>query len=82
MLEDTETNLDQETVEKTRIEIEYYAHLPKHIKGRVVELKDLKPNNEAIKPAHVVSGAITVISGKLNMPDLKHSLKFIKRTSF
>ena len=45
-------------------------------------MKDIKSNLDMPKPAHVVNGAITVIGGKLNMPDLKYSKQFTKRTLF
>ncbi len=61
--------LDEETLESAYEQINYYANLPKHIKGIVGELKDLKPFKfEHNRPAHIVSGTITVLSGKLNIP--------------
>ncbi|GEM_PF-2916640 len=77
-----ETQLDLEAVESATNEISFYANIPKHIKGMVSEMKDIKSNADTQKPAHVVNGAITVISGKLNMPDLKYSKQFTRRTSF
>ena len=77
-----ETQLDMEAVESATNEINYYANLPKHIRGIVSEMKDIKSNTDMPKPAHVVNGAVTVIGGKLNMPDLKYSKQFTKRTSF
>ena len=77
-----ETQLDVEAVESATNEISFYANIPKHIRGIVSEMKDIKSNLDMPKPAHVVHGAITVIGGKLNMPDLKYSKQFTKRTSF
>ena len=77
-----ETQLDIETVESATNEISFYANIPKHIRGIVSEMKDIKSNLDMPKPAHVVNGAITVIGGKLNMPDLKYSKQFTKRTLF
>ena len=63
-----ETQLDIETVESATNEISFYANIPKHIRGIVSEMKDIKSNLDMPKPAHVVNGAITVIGGKaLNM---------------
>ena len=77
-----ETQLDIEALESATSEINYYANLPKHVKGKVLEMKDIKSNIDMPKPAHVVNGAITVIGGKLNMPDLKYPKQFTRRTSF
>ena len=80
-MDNTNTELDFEALESATSEINYYANLPKHIKGRVLEMKDIKSNVDMPQPAHVVNGAITVIGGKLNMQDLKYSKQFTKRTS-
>ena len=71
-----QAQLDQEAVDSANRQINYYSNLPKHIKGRVSELhypNTSKQNNDSTDgfgiPAHVVNGTITVISGKLNMPN-------------
>lgn len=76
--------LNKEAIESALKEIHYYSNLPKHIKGRVSELKDIKPNtlNENPMPAHVVAGAVTVIMGKLNIPTLTRSKSFLKKSVF
>lgn len=58
---------------KTLSQIHYYSNLPKHIKGRAIELVPKASNmaNDGISdPAHLVSGTITVVRGKLNIPNL------------
>lgn len=72
--------LDPETVESTFNQIHYYINMPKHIKGMVSDLKNNLNPTENIPPAHVVDGATTVISGKLNMPVLTHVPQFMVRT--
>ncbi len=76
-----ETQLDIEALESATSEIHYYSQLPKHIKGRVLEMRDIKSNSGTPQPAHVVDGAITVIGGKLNMPTLKYQRQFSNKTT-
>ena len=70
-METIETNLNIETVNSA---IKYYLYLPAHIKGTAAAL-----DNAALKesvddglgsPAHVVSGSITTIGGRINIPDI------------
>lgn len=74
--------IDEEAIESALKEIHYYINLPKHIKGRVTELKIIKPNdpNSTSVPAHVVNGTTTVIKGKINIPLLSHGMQFLRKT--
>ena len=80
-----EIQLDQEAINLAYMQINYYFNIPKFIKGRVCELNGLKPvvlvNDGILNPAYVVGGAITVVSGKLNMPVLDHSRQFLRNTT-
>lgn len=71
-----DTQLDQETIDSTDEQINFYSNIPKHIRGIAKELKLIEyktPVTEtdySFKPAHVVANMITVRSGKLNIPSL------------
>lgn len=61
--------LDQEALDRTYSQINYFSNIPKHIKNMIstfdtFEQEDLK----AVKPAHSLTARMTVIGGKLNMP--------------
>ena len=61
--------LDQEALDRTYSQINYFSNIPKHIKNMVsnfdkFEQEDLK----SAKPAHLLTARMTVIGGKLNMP--------------
>ena len=77
-----EPKLDEETVESAFKQIHYYINLPKHIKGRVTELNDVKPNSECEldPPAHLIEGTRTVVMGKMNIPAVNYKSQFLNKT--
>ena len=81
-MSDQEFKLDNEAVESAFKQIHYYTNLPKHIKGRVSELNDIKPNSECEvnSPAHVIEGTKTVVKGKMNIPAVNYTNQFLNKT--
>lgn len=69
-----EENLNYETVNSAMEKINYYLHLPAHIKGTVTALDNVNLNNyvnyASEIPAHVIDGSITAINGRINIPDI------------
>lgn len=69
---DEQFNLDTEALDSAYKQIHYYTYLPRHIKGSAIEIGTCFPNiltNNGINdPACNISGAMTVIGGKLNIP--------------
>ncbi len=76
--------VDNEAVESAFRQIHYYINLPKHIKGNVSELNDIRPNSEfeVNSPAYVIEGTKTVKMGKMNIPEVNYSNTngFLNRT--
>ncbi len=69
--------LDQEALDETYSQINYFSNIPKHIKNIVSKYDVLKEDSPtSIKPAHLVNERITVINGKLNMPNCTESNEF------
>ena len=76
-----ENQLNEDAIESATKQIHYYSYLPRCVKVGIGELDGLKPQLALIKeencdPAYVVEGAVTIINGRLNIPDLnvaKHS---------
>jgi len=61
--------LDQEALDRTYSQINYFSNIPKHIKNMVSNFdKFEQEDSKAAKPAHSLAARITVIGGKLNMP--------------
>lgn len=61
--------LDQEALDNTYSQINYFSNIPKHIKNIVSTFEKFEQeDSKAVKPAHVVNDRVTVIGGKLNMP--------------
>ena len=77
-----EQEIDKEAVESAFQQIHYYINLPKHIKGTVSELNDIKPNSECDldSPAHVVDGTRTVTMGRINTPTVNYKNQFLNKT--
>ena len=76
-MENLETKIDQEAIESAVKQIHYYSNLPKHIKGRVTQLNNIKSNEGMPKPAHLIEGVLTVIMGKMNIPSINYRKQFI-----
>ena len=73
-METIETKLDLEAIDSANEKIKYFLYLPAHIRGAVAALDSVN-FKECIyddfgKPAHVVSGSITAINGRINIPDI------------
>jgi hypothetical protein len=61
--------LDQEALDRTYSQINYFSNIPKHIKNMVTNFdKFEQEDSKAVKPAHIVNQRMSVIGGKLNMP--------------
>ena len=70
-MEMTKTQYDIEAMESALNRIHYFSHLPRHIKGSVTDLDNaFLAYYGTLDPAHVVDGSVTIVGGRVNIPDI------------